>query len=356
MNTASPFKSIRITPPFGGVLLGALLLICAVWLGGEGLIRLGMKFDLWRAPLLGTANAELDIKIQMLDQISLENPVDCIFLGSSQLDTAINPAVFSQAFGQISGKSLNCFNFSLGTLTAGPAGKIATLLVYRYHPQILVIGISARDFSRDFGELTRPLMADPWVQNSLTSPNLSGWLSEHSIFFRLLGQTRASFNPDYQQLHSRMLRELAPDGFLQYSGNDLTIDTTEFIPKYKLHAEDLSGLDEAMLLKDQGVQIIILEVPVYPTFLPNYVEGDTEKYFTRFRVPVQQRIDVYGLPFVYTQEEIGTYIPNSNWNDVKHLNTRGAEIFSQWFARKAADILVIKDTSSTALLTDNGNY
>jgi hypothetical protein len=356
LKTANPFKSLQITPPYGGLLLGAVLLLILIFLAGEGIIRLGMSLNLWPAPLLGTANAELDIKVQALDAIAVDENIDCIFLGSSQLDTAINPGVFSETYLQETGETLKCYNFSLGTLTAGPAGKIATLLVYRYHPKLLVIGISARDFSRDFGELARPLTADPWVKDHLAQPNLTGRLTEGSLFFRFLNQTRVAFNPDYQVFRDRLLRQLAPDGFLQYTGNDLTIDTAEFIPKYKLNAEDLSGLDEAMAMKDQGVKVILLEVPVYPDFLPHYVEGDTEKYFTAFRVPIQKRVDVYGVPFVYSQEEIGTYIPGSGWNDVKHLNTRGAEIYSRWFARKAAELYKPALAEIPISMANHGNH
>lgn len=153
-----------------------------------------------------------------------------------------------------------------------------------------------------------------------------------------------------------MLHQLAPDGFLRYTGNDLTIDTDAFIPKYKLHAEDLSGLDEVMATEDQGVRVIILEVPIYPDFLPNYVEGDSEKYFTMFRVPIQERIDVYGVPFVYSQEEIGIHIPGSAWNDVKHLNTQGAEIFSRWFAHRVAGLYSPEGSGQSISLDLNGNH
>jgi lysophospholipase L1-like esterase len=339
LDKKSIFPSLQITPPFGGVLLHAVLLMVVVWLCGEGIIRLGVMSNLWPEPLMGTANAELDIKIQALDQIVRNRPVDCIFLGSSQMDTAINPALFTEEYNNLTGQTLNCYNFSLGTLTAGPAGKIAAILVYRYHPKVLVAGLSARDFSRDFGELARPLTADPWVREKLADPNPGGWLTENSLFYRYLGQVRNALNPDYQQFRLRLLRELAPDGFLQYGGNDLTIDTTEFIPKFKLNADDLSGLDEVMAMKDQGVKVILLEVPVYPDFLPHYVEGDSVKYFTEFREAVQKRVDVYGVPFVYSQEDIGTFISGSRWNDVKHLNIKGAEIFSRWFAKRAADII-----------------
>lgn len=354
MDKKTPFPSLQITPPFGGVLFQAILLLAAICLIGESVIRLGVSVNLWPEPLLGTANAEMDIKIQTLDRIVREKPVDCIFLGSSQLDTAINPAVFSDEYNNVTGQTLNCYNFSLGTLTAGPAGKIAAILVYRYHPKVLVVGISARDFSRDFGELARPLMVDPWVREKLADPNPGGWLTDNSLFYRYLGQVRNQLNPDYMQFRTRLLRELAPDGFLQYGGNDLTIDTQEFIPKFKLNAEDLSGLDEVMAMKDQGVKVILLEVPVYPDFLPHYVEGDSVKYFTEFRDPVQKRVDVYGVPFVYSQEDIGTFISGSRWNDVKHLNTKGAEIFSRWFARRAAQI--IPATGDSISMRANGDH
>ncbi|BCY19306.1 MAG: SGNH/GDSL hydrolase family protein [Chloroflexi bacterium] len=338
MEKRSPFPSLQITPPFGGVLFHAALILAGFWLAGEAVIRAGVTANLWPEPLLGTANAEMDIKIQALDRLAREKPVDCIFLGSSQLDTAINPAVFSEEYQHLTGETLNCYNFSLGTLTAGPAGKIAAILVYRYHPKVLVAGISARDFSRDFGELARPLINDPWVREKLADTNPGGWLTDNSLFYRYLGQLRNQLNPDYMQFHTRLRRELAPDGFLQYGGNDLTIDTEEFIPKFKLNAEDLSGLDEVMAMKDQGVQVILVEVPVYPDFLPYYVEGDSVKYFREFREPIQKRVDVYGVPFIYSQEEIGTYLSASRWNDVKHLNIKGADVFSRWFAKRAAEI------------------
>jgi hypothetical protein len=263
--------------------------------------------------------------------------------------------VFSDEYNNVTGQTLNCYNFSLGTLTAGPAGKIAAILVYRYHPKVLVVGISARDFSRDFGELARPLMADPWVREKLADPNPGGWMTDNSLVYRYFGQVRNQLNSDYMQFRTRLLRELAPDGFLQYGGNDLTIDSEAFIPKFKLNAEDLSGLDEVMAMKDQGVQVILLEVPVYPDFLPHYVEGDSVKYFTEFREPIQKRVDVYGVPFVYSQEDIGTFISGSRWNDVKHLNTKGAEIFSRWFARRAAKIIPMNQGESISMRS-NGDY
>jgi len=319
-------------------MLRAIVLLVLFFVGGESLIRAGIALNIWREPLLGSVNAELDLKLLTLDTISKRESVDCIFLGSSQLDSAVNPTEFSNEYFRLTGKNLNCYNFSLGTLTAGPAGKISHLLINRYHPQLLVLGISARDFSRDFGELARPLISDPWVQNSLGNLNPSGWLLEHSFLFRFMTQVRTQFNPDYQAFFARLLRELAPDGFLKLTGNDLTLDTPAFIPKFNLYTEDLSGLEETLALKDQVGQMVFLEIPVHPEFLPKYVEGNAKLYFSKFREPVQKIIHFSSIPFIYTQEDISTLVSDLGWNDVKHLNSSGAALFSRWLAGKIYEL------------------
>lgn len=352
MKSRFPFRSLSITLPFGGMIIRVLLILAIFIITGEGLIRGGIALGLWREPLFSTVNAELDIKIQSLDELNRVQPVDCLFLGSSQLDTAINPAEFETEFANHTGKDMHCYNFSLGTLTAGPAGKIARLLVTRYHPRILVVGISARDFSRDFGELARPLANDPWVLHSLGTPNPVGWLSENSRLFRFLSQIRTQFNPDYQEFRTGLIRSLASNGFLQRAGNDLSIDTPQFIPKFELYPDDLAGLDDLQSINNQSVQVIFLEVPVHPTFLPTYVEGDTANYFSLFRKPVAQLIEADGMVFIISQEDIGTYISNSGWNDVKHLNSTGAAIFSRWFARKIDESLIPPNVLS---MNNHGN-
>ena len=194
MKRPNIFPSLLITPPFGGVLVGAILLLISFVLVGEGIIQIGIGGRLWPEPLLGTINAELDLKIQILDALVKKEPIDCIFLGSSQTDTAINPAIFSAEYQQLTGNKINCYNFGLGTLTAGPAGQVTRLLVQRYHPKYLIWGISARDFSRDFGELSRSFKDDPWIKYSSGEPNAAGWLSENSMFFRLASQSRSFLN------------------------------------------------------------------------------------------------------------------------------------------------------------------
>ncbi len=305
------------------------------------IIRAGVELNLWPEPRLGSINAELDIKLQTLDALQKTDPVDCIFLGSSQMDAAINPDIFSDEYRKLTGQSLRCFNFSLGTLTAGPAAPMARILADRYHPKLLVLGISARDFSRDFGELSRSFKDDPWVQYSLGESNIPGWLTANSLFFRLFNQFRAFFNPDYTEFRNGLLISLRSNGYLYREGNELDNINPPTIPKYSLYKEDLAGLDEILELQNTDMRIIVLEIPVYPKFMDTYVQGSADNYYSLFREPIRERIEEAQIPFVLSQELANSSIGDANWNDVLHLNYRGTEIFCRWFAVQAARILAL---------------
>jgi hypothetical protein len=335
----SPFQSIKITPPFGGVFCQAIALLLLVVLIGELVIRTGVGFKLWPEPLLGSINAELDIKVQTLDVLAKNETIDCIFLGSSQMDAAINPDVFSAEYQRLTGRKINCFNFSLGTLTSGPAGTMAKLLVHRYQPNVLFLGISARDFSRDYGELSRSFKDDPWVKYSLGEQNIPGWLIENSLFFRFFSQLRAQLNPDYVDFHTGLLRSIRPNGYLYREGNELSNNSALSMPEYELFFDDLVGLDEILALNNENLRVVVLEIPVFPGFFNSYVEGDQAKYFSLFRSPIQDRIHEKGIPFILSQEMATDSIPDTYWNDILHLNYRGTEIFSTWVAQKTVEVL-----------------
>jgi hypothetical protein len=334
LKTENPFTSLRVLRLSDGIFSRALALFLLVILSGEGLIRTGMWFKLWPEPELGSINAELDIKIQRLDSLVNEEKVDCLFLGSSQMDAAVDPDIFSQEVFRLTGQKVNCYNFGLGTLTAGPAGTMARLLVNRYRPGLLVLGISARDFSRDFGELARSYKDDPWVKYSLGETNIPGWLFENSMFFRFANQLRSRMNPDYMEFHAGLLRSIQPNGYLYRSGNDLSMDSAPCIPKFELYKDDLTGLNEVLTLNGENLRVLVLEIPVYPGFLERYVENDRDKYASLFREPIMERISEAEVPLILSQEMAAKSIPDSGWNDVLHLNFRGTEIFTTWFARE----------------------
>jgi hypothetical protein len=328
-------KTLQLHWPFGRtVFLAALLLLLLVVIS-EGLSRLLVKLEVLQPPPIGSHNAELDVKLSLLDRrIETHGRIDCIFLGSSQTDSAIDPETFSVAFQENSGKTIHCFNFSLATLTAEPAGKIAAILAQRYHPALLIYGTSARDYSLDFGEWARPLLNDPWVRYMSEDFNLRGWLIEHSYTVRYLVLIRQQTNPDYRVFTQELRSGLTAFGYKPAAGNDLENRKTDFIPEYSISQRDLVGLDQFLRLQSQDLQILVVETPVHHSFLPYYVEADAEAYETKFITPIADFIEQYHVQFWRSQNAINEIVPDSGWSDTRHLNTEGGIIFSQWLGQK----------------------
>jgi hypothetical protein len=333
-------RTLVIDRPFGMVFLRSAVIIIIAWFVAEMLVRAMVAAGMIPPPGIGSVNAELDTKLLLLDKYMRENgPVDCFFLGSSQFDEAVDPAVFDEVFLTESGRQLRCFNFSLGTMTASPAGRMARLLVERYHPRLLFIGISARDFSDDFGELTRPLLDDPWVRYSLGEFSVGGWLTEHSYAYRLMLTLRAYLNPDYIVFHDRLSYQLTETGYLQLEGSDLSNPKKNFIPNFSMTREDLAGLDEAASLNSDSLQVVYVEVPVHHSFIPYYIHADPDAYELLFAGPISANFAEQNLPFWRTQNIMQELVPDEGWTDVKHFNRIGAEIFSTWLARQTAQAL-----------------
>lgn len=335
-----PSRTLVIDRPSGLVFLRAALIIVAAWGAAEVLVRAAVFSGLIPPPGIGSVNAELDSKLLLLEKYTREyGPVDCFFLGSSQFDEAVNPAVFDEVFLAESGRRLQCFNFSLGTMTASPAGRMARLLAERYHPRLLFIGISARDFSDDFGELTRPLLDDPWVRYALGEFSVGGWLTEHSFAYRQMLTIRASLNPDYMIFHDRLSYQLTETGFLSLEGSELSNPKKNFIPNFSMTGEDLAGLDEAASLNSDSLQVVFVEVPVHHSFIPYYIHADPDAYERLFAEPISAYFAELNLPFWRTQEIMKDLVPDEGWTDVKHFNRTGAEIYSTWLARQTAQAL-----------------
>lgn len=319
-----------------GTSLGLAILCTLLMLGIiEGFFRILDKISLISPPYIGTYNAELDIKIRMLDELVDEyRNVDCIFLGSSQFDNAADPEIFMATYHELSNESITCFNFSLQTLTASPAGAIAKILIKRYHPGSIIYGTSARDYSSDFGEAARPLLEDAWVDDYLGNFNIKGWLMERSYVVRLPVSLFRRLSPEYHDHFDRLTASLTTYGFAPVEDNDLSNPKKNFIPEYNLSAEDMAGLDELTGLSAGETQIIIVEVPVHHSFIPYYIEANEEAYHSEFIIPVSEFVKSRGVPFWETQEQMQRLIPDAGWNDIKHLNTTGATLYSRWLAQR----------------------
>ena len=102
----------------------------------------------------------------------------------------------------------------------------------------------------------------------------------------------------------------------------------------------MDGLEYLAAINAGATQVIVVEVPVHRSFLPFYVEADPDKYHSLFIAPVAEFLAWRQVPFWQTQEEMQSLIPDRGWNDVKHLNTIGAEIYSRWLALRLSSAVI----------------
>lgn len=335
--STSESPTLQLHWPLGKTALLSVLILFLFATAFEGLSRLLVESQTFPPPPIGSLNAELDVKLSLLDQwVKTNGRIDCLYLGSSQANSAVDPEVFAAAYQQRSGHTIHCFNFSLATLTAEPAGQIAAILAKRYQPALLIYVTSARDYSLDFGEWARPLRDDPWVRYQSGEFNLRGWLIEHSFAVRYLILIRQQGDPDYRSFTQNLKAGLTALGYKPASGNDLTNEKTNFIPSYSISQQDLVGLDQLLRLQSQDLQVLVVEVPVHHSFLPYYVEADQQAYETQFIAPISAFIEQYGVQWWRSQDAIEEIIPDSGWSDTRHLNAEGGKLFSQWLGHEMA--------------------
>lgn len=336
-------RTLQITRPFGTVLahgaaLAVLLTILVAAFFETGSYA-GFIQQVMPHPSLATSNPQFDLKIDRLDQwVRLNGAVDCIFIGSSQVDGGINPEAVSEAYKQKTGRPINCFNFGISTLTSQAAGPLAHLLVERYHPQLLVLGTSPRDFSEQFGDLSRPLTETAFIEQYNDKPSLQGWMIDQSSAYRYYLGLQQWQDPENRKIIDEYSRSIQSNGFDPKQGEyEFEADTQDvLIPDFEIHEADWSGFQELSEIKKYGIQVIVLEMPVHPLFLPFYL-GSLSAYDVRFLQPIQSFLNHYEIPFWQTQPDAPLLLPGSAWKDQRHLNASGAEIFSRYLGTLIAE-------------------
>jgi len=332
-------KTLKIQFPLGGTLGLALLFFLLIISTSEIAARFIYSRPIKPELYISSSNLEWDIKLKYLDDlVEAEGEVDCIFMGSSQINTGINPEVFTWTYSQLNTTHITCFNFGLATLTASPGGELASILVERYRPDLFVYGTSARDFSPEYGGLTRPLLEDPWVAYKSGKSSTKGLFIDHLIMFRvIMSSYQLLSNPDHRMHIEKATDGLSTYGYVSLEGNDLSEPEGIINPGYYISQIDRTGFKKLLSLNDKDTQVIIIEAPIHKRFIPHYIGETKESYIDQFLDPVSELTRSEGVLFWQTSATLENVLPDDVWLDLKHLNKDGADIFSRWLAVKLAD-------------------
>jgi hypothetical protein len=101
---------------------------------------------------------------------------------------------------------------------------------------------------------------------------------------------------------------------------------------YEVSAQNLAGLQQILALTHQGVQMLVVEMPIHPTYVAFFGRGEQDQDL--FRATVAQAAQAQSVTFLPSDPALP--LPNDDWINRNHLNAQGAAVFSAWLGRQVA--------------------
>lgn len=330
--------TVSLTRSFGYSALRAVVLFGGLWLLLEFVARTPIVERSLQTPGRGVSLPMLDIGLEQSERyIAEEGGVDCIFIGNSTVHRAIDPEQFRRHLDNSVGHSVRALNLTAGGMP--PAGKRILLeLAMRYRPQVIVYGVSGeladlKDKQRDVAILSQ----NSWIQHQLGQPSILGWLVDNSRLFQ----------------YGQLFRNVADgrkfiDEFVSRRNKIQAVTRCGFVPSrrrlseqvvkktaFRLTDSPVSFPGLAEILEHQSrVQIVFLVMPLHDT---EYVNLNTTKseFLSRRRVLADEVKSHAGNWWNIPTDDL----PDSCWQDPRHLNASGAAIFTRRLAERFAEAI-----------------
>ena len=257
-------------------MLKALLILAVVITPFELLLRTP-QIQAALFPPITTVFPTVGIKQYLLEQyVKQEGRLDCLIVGSSMPDRGIDPERLSAGYEQRTGKAIKCFNFAIIGFDDFDTAAILEIIVRDYHPRLLIYGTSARDF----GHTPHYTEGIPWAQYQSGRPSFEGWLESSFMSYRYY-LTYSSYLTDVGTEETmRSLDHLSRYGQFQLRHTaavdgsperSVRADLIRSFAKLDPRTTDMSGLERLLRLKEKGVEIVLVEMPmpaVTINFLP----------------------------------------------------------------------------------------
>jgi len=357
---STPRKSLPALRSFIHACLIGLLVFGLLFSVLEAAFRLNWLLKLLPMRSVGDYHTQFEQKLFKLDDyVQVNGGVDVILLGNSMINTGIDPAILAERYQELTGQSLRVFNFGIEGLTIAPLSDVAQILTDRYHPGTILLFTEMRDYVKSNGvEVETNFLDNVWIQSQLGKPSLGGTFIEHSLALKhllsLRNWTRSDFVATYKINLERMANTTAQgyEADLNIGKNITRVPDPEnkndqaafeLLQNFVMDPDRIADLNSILSLQNSGTQILVTEVPVYPTYYAFFGEaGVREQYLTDIAHIVKEGKSVF-LPAV---DE--TIIPLYGRADNHHLNYLGAPIYSRYLAEELAAYCLRHNTCLSA--------
>ncbi|MGH2536474.1 MAG: hypothetical protein ACRDHL_03680, partial [Candidatus Promineifilaceae bacterium] len=305
--------TLRLRRPVGSTAGLALLLLALFLAAGEALARTPAAQARLATQDWGTNHRQFEFQMDRLTKAAATfGPPECLVLGNSMVWRGLDPAMLATSFGRQTGRSLRCFNFGVDGLPAAAAGTLAQILVEEFRPRLLIYGTDARDYAVPRSdEATRAILDSSWIRYRRGEFSVTGWLVEHSALYRALEPLGNLLRFDFRRgIHNwRGQAQALSNGYdpdptvgdyvqeRPVPGSSRHVDYYfSLLGDYHLRPENLDGLQQILAQEKRGVEVIVVEMPVPPTYLDFFGRGESD--YQRFLGQISALAAAEGASFL----------------------------------------------------------
>ena len=326
----------------------------------EGWARTSTFKQIIAPPSYGFHDTAFDIQATLLDEMQArEGKIDCIFVGSSTLEPSILPVLFTQGYSAHTNQPvLNCFNFGRYGMRNQAGYELLYFLVERYQPRYIFYGITPHAFEQNRSPADQQYLESKWISYRHGKFNLEGLLTEYShayrTYLRYQNWMSSNFLVNLERINQQQ-QNYTPDGYRSLPLNSLDVryppfaelpanerkqalykqsDTREKnLADFDLTKDALDELDLILSLNTfQDTQLILLEMPIHPSFMAYFTNGQVQ--YEAYMDEVRQHAEKHQVP--YWQISASLIIPNEFWIDRHHLSMGGGYWVSYWLGAQFA--------------------
>jgi hypothetical protein len=293
-------------------------------------------------PGLGTYHRTFERNWRELSrEVRKTGPVDCFFVGNSRVADGIDAEVVERVIDIGTGQTVDCYNMSTLGLTAPTIVVISEMLVTTYEPAVIIYGLTASDLPGVFDwEANEALANASWIRYWQGDPSLDGWLGHHSeAYGQVMGLVSwyRFVSNDWQHSHPELTDPSAGEELSLEEGlrDDIEEDLRlANLNPLELTAGNMAGLDQLIALREQGVTVILVEMPLYegawePVF------GGYDNYAEDFLQVMDAYAETNDVMFIHSTPF--TLVDDDDWRDWAHLGESGRRVFSEWLGQQIVD-------------------
>jgi hypothetical protein len=244
-----------------------------------------------------------------------------------------DPKVIEAAYQAQTGSPLHCFNFGMPALFLDTSGPLADALVNRFHPKLLILILSARDFETSVDFPIRYIASTDWARQNLGSKSLRGWAANSLYGYKYILSLQYWLIPSNRMKLSQTWHSITPEGFAPLYGFGEPREIISPSPKFQRTvpaAQD--GFDQLLKLKRAGVNLLIIDAPIRPDCYSAYYDD----YFQPYTAYMQNTLGEHEIPF-WQVRDLADSIPTEGWYDIQHINEKGVPVFSTWLGQQLAE-------------------